>query len=275
MRIGDAVAHFDAVEVQAGKVARIGLVAEAAIDRVGAGVDRGAQPGRRSGGTNQLERSRHGAIFPLAGPIGPGSIERLAQTIEDGVGRLVERGLQGTWNADHGRRIELGVVQRIAQRENGFGVALDDEIAREEQGVTVIGTVEHAEQHHHRRGNARGVTLAVQVAHQPERRATVRKVIRNANGQSTGSIAKVKPAYSPSRAAKDGRAAMALAASRPQITSSGSVGMMPISRPNAAGRCPRMMRPAQPRMGIMDLDVYGISDREDLTQVNARPFGRF
>src|SRR5262249_589428 len=77
MRVGDAVAHLAAVEVQAGEIARIGLVAEAAIDRVRAGIDRGAQPGRRAGRTDELEwRLGHGTDPIVPARVGGGASSR-------------------------------------------------------------------------------------------------------------------------------------------------------------------------------------------------------
>ena len=56
-RVGvfDALGEFAVVEVEAGIVARVGAVAEAAIDAVGAGVDRRAQRRRGAGGADQFE----------------------------------------------------------------------------------------------------------------------------------------------------------------------------------------------------------------------------
>ncbi len=58
MGVGDAVAHLLKIEIQAGIVARIGAIAKAAIDGVGARLDR--RPQRRGGasGTDQLEIGR-------------------------------------------------------------------------------------------------------------------------------------------------------------------------------------------------------------------------
>jgi hypothetical protein len=52
--IGDALGEFVAAEVEAGEVARVGLVAEAQVDRVGARVDGGPQGRRRPRRTDQL-----------------------------------------------------------------------------------------------------------------------------------------------------------------------------------------------------------------------------
>src|SRR5450759_4023539 len=47
VRIGDRLLDFGNREIQSGKIARIGLVLQAAIDGVGAGIDGGAQRRRR------------------------------------------------------------------------------------------------------------------------------------------------------------------------------------------------------------------------------------
>src|SRR5450631_221546 len=53
-RIGERLLDLGNSEIQSGKIARIGLVLQAAIDGVGAGIDRGAQCRRRSGRADQL-----------------------------------------------------------------------------------------------------------------------------------------------------------------------------------------------------------------------------
>jgi len=71
---GNACAHLVAAEVQAREVARIGLVAEAAIDRVGAGIDGDVERRRRARRTDQLHR-------PLsARPAGGAAVAGLAST---------------------------------------------------------------------------------------------------------------------------------------------------------------------------------------------------
>src|SRR5690606_27524471 len=54
LAIGDGGGQLLAGEIEAGEVARIGFVAEAAIDRVGPGIDGFAIGGRGSGGTDQF-----------------------------------------------------------------------------------------------------------------------------------------------------------------------------------------------------------------------------
>ena len=65
MRKRDALAQFLRRKIEAGKVARVGLVAEAAIDRMRAGLDSGAQRGRRSRWTDKLNAH---SPFPPAPP---------------------------------------------------------------------------------------------------------------------------------------------------------------------------------------------------------------
>src|SRR4051812_15127419 len=57
--VGDTLGHFLGIEIQPGIIAGIGAIAEAAIDRIGAGIDGRAQRRRRAGGTNQFKT--HGA----------------------------------------------------------------------------------------------------------------------------------------------------------------------------------------------------------------------
>ena len=102
--------------------------------------------------------------------------------------------------------VELLVVERVAQRDNQGRVALDDEIAREEQRVAVIGAVDEAEQRGERAGDAR-------VALDRERRGARLRAAggcgsgerRNAMGRSVGSIITVLLACSPSRSNSRGR----------------------------------------------------------------------
>ena len=65
-------------------------------------------------------------------------------------------------------------------------------------------------------------------------------VIRKTNGQSTGSMAKVCPACSPSREAKVGRAAIALASKRRATSSSGRSGSTLAALASPGGRYPRI-----------------------------------
>ena len=58
MGVDDALAHLGAVEIEAGEIAGVGFVAEAAIDRMSAGIDGRAQAGRRSCRTDQLRNAR-------------------------------------------------------------------------------------------------------------------------------------------------------------------------------------------------------------------------
>jgi hypothetical protein len=60
MRIADALGDGDMVEVQAGKVARVGVVPETEVDRVCAVIDGGLQRGQAAGRTDQLRQSVHG-----------------------------------------------------------------------------------------------------------------------------------------------------------------------------------------------------------------------
>jgi hypothetical protein len=50
----DAFDHRLVIEIQAGEIARVGVVAVAEIDRVGAVVDRRLERRQAAGGTNQL-----------------------------------------------------------------------------------------------------------------------------------------------------------------------------------------------------------------------------
>src|SRR5690606_31659652 len=72
--------QFPGREVQAGEVARVGLVAEAAIDGVGAGLDRRAQRRRGAGGADQFHTSgfRHGRLSMLAAGVAAARAKRRA-----------------------------------------------------------------------------------------------------------------------------------------------------------------------------------------------------
>ncbi len=52
------------------------------------------------------------------------------------------------------RQIDLGVVDRVAERQHRLGVALDHDVAREEQRVAVHRPVHHADQRGQRSGDA-------------------------------------------------------------------------------------------------------------------------
>src|SRR5664280_267965 len=96
-RIGERLLDFGNREIQSGKIARIGLVLQAAVDRVSAGIDRSAQRRRRSGRADQFRalvvllmealRFAH-RYFPLterttesASPAGPDNGPKLATTL--------------------------------------------------------------------------------------------------------------------------------------------------------------------------------------------------
>ena len=57
VRVGDALGQLLARKIEAREIARVGLVVEAAIDRVRAGVDRDAQGRRSSRGADEFERA--------------------------------------------------------------------------------------------------------------------------------------------------------------------------------------------------------------------------
>src|SRR5690606_2643871 len=69
MRVGDATPQFLLVEVQAGERARVGLVAEARVDRIGARVDRGLQGRQVACGTYQLHQRLPVWIAGGCGPV--------------------------------------------------------------------------------------------------------------------------------------------------------------------------------------------------------------
>lgn len=70
MGVGHAFAQLRVIEVEAGEVARVGGVAQAEVDRVGAGVDRELQGTQGTGGADEFGRTGTGhpaAFWPCAG----------------------------------------------------------------------------------------------------------------------------------------------------------------------------------------------------------------
>lgn len=58
-------------------------------------------------------------------------------------------------NSNFSRKIDVCVVKRVAQRQHRFCVALKHDITGEEQGVAIIGAMEHAQQCRERPSDAR------------------------------------------------------------------------------------------------------------------------
>ena len=139
MGIVDRLAQFVGREIQSGKVPRIGRVLQAAIDGVGAGIDRGAQAGRRSGRTDQFGTPGRGIVIHDFSPCRESA--RRCETVI--VGDRRER-TERPGDAFHDPAVD--VVERIAQRDHGFGVAGDAQLAREEQRVAVERAVDQIEQ---------------------------------------------------------------------------------------------------------------------------------
>ena len=140
-RVGvvDRLSQLVGREIQSGKVPRIGRVLQAAIDGVGPGIDRGAQAGRRSGRADQFGAPGRDIVIHDFSPCRQ-SVRRCETVI---VATARER-TESPGDAFHDPAVD--VVERVAQRDDGFGVAGDAQLARKEQRIAVERAVDQVEQ---------------------------------------------------------------------------------------------------------------------------------
>jgi hypothetical protein len=111
------------------------------------GLDRGAQGGGGAGGADQFHHHHSPAI----------SVRCSASPVARSAPRqhpAQRRGRRAGQRRQLLGQVQFGIVHRVAQRQDRGGVALDRQIAREEQRVAVLGPVHHRQKGRQRPGDA-------------------------------------------------------------------------------------------------------------------------